>query len=742
LHLYRAMTIRKKVKKGEIEQLQVQDIVAEELPAPASSPSPPRISLGGRKETNLKLARIVVRDSPEERVQVKYRYSDAELDLARSGELDFSRTANGTQRGADDDVMEDRRSGNFSSTPNRDSGGYFLHVPAGSAFDPYGISTGGAGSAPYAPSVRLNLGDFLKACQVNGYRSLSSTTTAGSSSVPEDNTEGAVAMNGASYASGHSSSTDAQMRDIPMGASGQSSLKLDVAFTPIAYSGSSPAQFPDELSSASGPNSLSWPLSLQSPSSGGKTFGLREGSDADMHDVDEQHGTRQGTPARRAPNILLPSPHPNLDTVPRLVHEDSPADAASANGNLSSISAASPARTLTASEQSADPVSDRKQRRFVWERGSGEVNQTVNITPLISRYHRGRDASVAAVAAVPHVHTAVGRPSIAINDPDDHSGKDQEVDINMPVSPSKFLGRKVTSYLKYTPSAATEPGSAFTDRSNASSPDPTEQAASPPWNTNTKTTPSKPPNGKRPGSSEKPKSGLTIATSHTSLRDETNSLPRSGAPKPSATASPQPQHIPTKHPTAGSAGPYTVHKSARGTAVKPPSPSSTSSSPGKFPLETPRKKSVNWGDKTDSKKNSTPSGETKTSDNKFATIGSPAPALAATIHPFGSSQYVHAKTGERPTAEEIHQRVRAEGADKRAAAAEKGAAQQENGGREEGAAAQTALVKLVQELRDEVSVCNSSAYGTSQSLLEPYPCIFVSIDTTCSCCVRRLRSPR
>jgi hypothetical protein len=149
----RAMTIRKRVKKGEIEQLQVQEVLSEAT-SPVRAPSPPRISLGGKKVTSMKVARVVVRDSPEERQQGRHRYADSEQDVTHS--VDFGEGQPGEKE-------------EYAGTLSRSNSGYFLHLPAGSAFDRYGSQHEGAELGGPAPqSVRLNLGDFLRACQAGG----------------------------------------------------------------------------------------------------------------------------------------------------------------------------------------------------------------------------------------------------------------------------------------------------------------------------------------------------------------------------------------------------------------------------------------------------------------------------------------------------------------------------------------------------------------------------------------------
>jgi hypothetical protein len=692
----RAMTIRKRVKKGEIEQLQVQDVLSEAT-SPVRAPSPPRISLGGKKVTSMKVARVVVRDSPEERQQGRHRYADSEQDVTPS--VDFGDGQPGEKE-------------EYAGTLSRSNSGYFLHLPAGSAFDRYGSQHEGAELGGPAPqSVRLNLGDFLRACQTGGLGAKlpDPGTAGGGSEVPPSllsalvgavgpqspmkpvqqsfptlPTATSIALHMPSYVS------EEFMQDVPEQTAETGPLTLDITFSPIAATSQSYSESPFTAgsSSAPGPVSLSWPASLLSPAatSSARTPSTSFPSSRPTTATTEtlaQEPCDAASSAPRTPfgahNIHLPSPHPNLDNVPRLSHEDS--------NNASSVASpvtpwqpslvAGPVpmsldseRSTAASNGAAEPAADeealtqKERRRFVWERGSGDVNHTVDLTPIVSRY-RGKGSDVAAVASVPT------RSPHKQSDPGDDNLKPPLRDPPRSTSPSKLAGKKVTGFMKYAPAAGSDSAELETD-----GPDPTlgyspSAGSSPVRDRQPSKSPARPVNGRPPLSAKKP--SLVVVTS-LAVRDETNSMPRSTPPKPSATPSPPPLHVPSKHPSVGSTGPYNFHR-------RHPAPSISKA------LVTPKKKSVNWGDKK-----SAPSSETKFSE-------ATSPALAATLHPFERKGYSSPNAQRAITPEEVAIKLAALGVEggERGGGSVGSAEEKEVEG-----TPQTALVKLVQELRDEV----------------------------------------
>lgn len=694
----RAMTIRKRVKKGEIEQLQVQDVLSEDVGSP-HEPTPPRVSLGGKKVTSLKLARIVVRDSPEERLPVRHRYAESEFDPAQSMEF-----------GEEREEIEE-----YAGTLSRSNSGYFLHVPAGSAFNQIGVDAG-----PAAPSVRLNLGDFLRACQAGGvlgtgtgqqqqqqpstpgrYTSISAVIpVAEAATVPgqRPSLQRTPSGNSVTFRAINPYVTDQFLEDMPpVAPAGQihaaaavdaaATLTLDTDFSPIPASSSGSYASPFTTTGASSAVSLSWPASMMSPPPVALTRGAESLTEPELESDPEPVKLR---PPSVAPNILLPSPHPNLDNVPPLLHSDTSFSSEVGSPNASTISALSPNTPSAGPVRMSMTVGDnkhsghrsaptiaqsavesvRKQRRFVWERGSGDVNNTVEITPIVSRY-RGRGSDVvAAVASVPtlspHVpstHGADGNTSTLEN-----SNKVR------PISPSRLAGKKVTGYIKYAPAPGDLAASSADPEQDL--PDPTLVPAppgTPPWRAGS--SPIKP--SKSPQPTRKP--SLSMAAGG-AVRDETNSMPRSTPPKPTATPSPLPLHVPVKHPSVGSTGPYNFHR-------KNPAPTISKAH------VTPKKKSVKWGDK---KVDSTPSNETKSSSEKKAS-----PMLASTMRPFERNGYSSPHSARTVTLEEVTNKL--DSLERSAAASAESKEQGPEAGKEVHSTPQTALVKLVQELRDEVS---------------------------------------
>jgi hypothetical protein len=158
----RAKTIKKSVKKSEIEHLRVESIRVEEHPG-AADPSPPRVSLGGRHLAKIKIQRIAVREQHGVMSSPSDDYYHRTNSGSGSGEFYGGSNVNGNGHHRNDENGHD---GDES---------YVLHLPVGTEIDDFmvnsvNLSVNKGGSTPAKldqQTVRLNLGDFLKACQTN-----------------------------------------------------------------------------------------------------------------------------------------------------------------------------------------------------------------------------------------------------------------------------------------------------------------------------------------------------------------------------------------------------------------------------------------------------------------------------------------------------------------------------------------------------------------------------------------------
>ena len=164
------MSVKKSVKKSEIEQLQVQDVHTEE--APEEEPSPVRPGLGTKKTSSVKVSRIVVRESPEERMRRNTDFgTDYTFNENNARSNDFSVASESHSGSFTLSNIESVRNqlystnGAASSPRSSSSGGYVLHLPVGTEFDTLGKVTVSGENGAQQASVRLNLSDFLKACQ-------------------------------------------------------------------------------------------------------------------------------------------------------------------------------------------------------------------------------------------------------------------------------------------------------------------------------------------------------------------------------------------------------------------------------------------------------------------------------------------------------------------------------------------------------------------------------------------------
>jgi hypothetical protein len=214
-------------------------------------------------------------------------------------------------------------------------------------------------------------------------------------------------------------------------------------------------------------------------------------------------------------------------------------------------------------KQFTEVVTHRTQRKFIWERGSGEVySSTVEVTPLLNR-HRGRIADVAAVAP------------ISTNDYfKTFAAEEKPVEKTPKARATSPRSKKVTAYLRHTPSADVN----ISMQSNESTPARDERKSP---------TPTK--NTRKPS--------LTVVT----VRDETNSMPRSFAPQPT----PSPKY------------------------------SSPSRAGGSNGAKHHSEKNKEVGPYLFHKVNPTPTPREGKSDAKRRGSSKPSPRLAATIKPFG-----------------------------------------------------------------------------------------------------------
>lgn len=501
------MSVKKSVRKSDIEQLQVQDVHTEEFVE--AEPSPLRPSIGTKKVSSVKVSRIVVRESPEERMRRSTEfgtdYTFDETVHAESLDPDAfreeSRSAKNGHFSNFDSVRNQLQANNGSSalTKSSSNGGYVLHLPAGTEFDALGRMT--VSGEEGVQSVRLNLSDFLKACQSRAAISAPLST----SIAPTEN--GNISVEN-STTNGHTNheytnNLESQFKlSLP-----DDTLDLAADLTPI-NAGSSKSNFNSSFFNTTTPAkdlSLDW---ATTPASSGKpplSPGLSRLINPKASSAMQDEPTPQQPPPQ---HILLPSPHPNLENVPTLHLTES-------GGSDSTPS--SPEKYF------AEVVTQRTQRKFVWERGSGEAYaSTVEVTPMLNR-HRGRIADVAAIAPVSinnYFKTYAEEP-----------GSENKRSKSAP--PRSPKAKKVTAYLKHTPSADL-------DASVRSTPGTEEKKKSSPH-----------------GASSARRPSLSVVT----VRDETNSLPRSFAPQP--TPSPKYSSPGDKGSTKRTreVGPYAFHKS-------------------------------------------------------------------------------------------------------------------------------------------------------------------------------------
>ena len=714
------MSVRKKVKKGEIEQLQVENVFTEEIPPP-DDPSPPRIALGGKKLMNLKVSRMVVRNSPEERQNViRYRtgygsHEEEELDHSGECSLSFSEPH---WAGENSSRLISPRSAHLRSPSIvllKSPSGYFpshtllqssIEAPA---VDGKELSSNPLNSNGYAPAVRLNLGDFLKACQANGYRRLDQgvveavSTRPGDNSVHVSTTKPLSTTISARVFTVSKYTQDDLLENKPH----TPSVALGSAFSPIAPSENT-ATYP--ISRAPGSHTS---LDAVAQSCSTTLFPSSNTSTGEI-DVGEMKGKGD---YRDSFYIALPSPHPNMNTLPHLDLQDG----LDTSMNISTISVASPSSDPPiSSDEPPLAESQRRQRCFVWERGSGEAYSTaVDITPLISRYHN-RVETVAAVASVPtasDTHVAIAAvvadhlPGTTPQQTQETVGNDH-ASRTATTTPTRPFSKKLTAYLKYTPSAVSGASGTPSARSTASSPDPTEQLP-PVWNNSTSIHGTLRDNNNNKISRSGKNMALSIHTGSGAVRDETNSLPRSGAPKP--TASPSAPLTPSdstlgqgpRSVSDSTSGPYTFHKKSApvGLGLTGSVSNSAAARATTKASSTPRKKNIQWGDNTI---------PTADSSETPPLLESTSPLLAATMKPFGRhSQYVSPRThSPKLTPSQIRSRLNAtEKKEKELAAAaaipstthnqEQSAENQSL--KSSNSTPQTGLVKLVQQLRDEVS---------------------------------------
>ena len=531
------MSVKKVVRKSEIEQLQVQDVHTEIEPE-ETDPSPLRPAIGTKKIAAVKVSRIVVRESPEERLRrtsdftTDYSFHDGGLNFNLEEEPNGQTSTVNTFESVRSQLQYSTSGNNGSLSPGKpmnspkpvQNGGYVLHLPAGTAFDAFGsvVSTDETGQQQ---AVRLNLSDFLKACQV---RSTFSSSTTQPMEVPP-----ALPMNGNTVSSSLNDENDleqvseqaatAHLAAVETARSLKLSLPTETLsledLTPINMNSSTKSNFNSFFNASTPPAkdlSLDW---AATPASSGKpplSPGLnRLVSSKHLNGASQQHSNEPPPPPppqlvqtprnTTSQSILLPSPHPNIENVPTL--------------RLSESTSSTPATAPQTEKLFEEVVTHRTQRKFVWERGSGEVSQasTVEVTPLLSR-HRGRIADVAAVAPVSINHYFKT-----------YAEEPREEERSKSAPPRSPAAKKVTKYLKHTPSADVD----VTLRSNNSTPGTDEKRKSTPLST------------RRPS--------LTAI----SVRDETNSLPRSIAPQPT----PSPKYdSPDRTKKTKEVGPYTFHK--------------------------------------------------------------------------------------------------------------------------------------------------------------------------------------
>ncbi len=408
------MSVKKVVRKSEIEQLQVQDVHTEIEPEEAD-PSPLRPAIGTKKVAAVKVSRIVVRESPEERLRRSSEYAATDYSFHEGGphfsleeEQDAPNSTVNTFESVRSQLQYSTSGKNGSLSPGKpmnsprpgQNGGYVLHLPAGTVFDAFGsvVSTDETGQQQ---AVRLNLSDFLKACQVR------STFPSGSTHQTEVPPTLSVNGNAVSSSGIHEDNGLEQMNE--QTAETARTLKLSLPadtlsledLTPINMNSSTKSNFNSFFNASTPPAkdlSLDW---ASTPTSSGKpplSPGLNRlvsskhlnGASTVNEPPPPPPPLQQQVQTPRnetAQGILLPSPHPNIENVPTL--------------RLSESTSSTPATAPQTEKLFEEVVTHRTQRKFVWERGSGEVSQasTVEVTPLLSR-HRGRIADVAAVVPV------------------------------------------------------------------------------------------------------------------------------------------------------------------------------------------------------------------------------------------------------------------------------------------------------------------------------------------------------